>query len=70
MKEKLELQLAKITEESKLLIMLKETMPFMAIKELKQIPISIIKRLNNLPPEFLNALARRNNLAVGILLTN
>jgi hypothetical protein len=64
MKEKLESQLSKITDESKLLVMLRETIPFMAIRDLKQIPISIIKRLHQIPPEYLNYLAKRNYLMV------
>lgn len=53
-----------MTDESKLIIMLKETISFMPVRDLKQVPISIIKRLTNVPDVVLNLLAKNGFLMV------
>jgi len=62
LKGRLENQLNTMTDESKLHIMLTETIPYMNSKDLKQIPISIIKRLSTIPEKFLNFLATKGFL--------
>lgn len=42
--------------ESRLHIMLPETISYMTSKDLKQIPIPIIKRLSTIPERYLNFL--------------
>lgn len=64
LKRKLDSQLDTITDESKLKIMLKETIGFMPVRDLKQVPISIIKRLTNVPVRVLNLLAEYGFLMV------
>ena len=64
LKRRLENQLDTMTDESKLIIMLKETISFMPIRDLKQVPISIIKRLTNVPDVVLNLLAKNGFLMV------
>jgi hypothetical protein len=64
LKRKLDSQLDTITDESKLTIMLKETISFMPVRDLKQVPISIIKRLTNVPEIVLNLLAKNGFLLV------
>lgn len=64
LKRKLDSQLDTITDESQLTIMLKETISFMPVRDLKQVPISIIKRLTNVPEIVLNLLAKNGFLLV------
>lgn len=67
LKRRLENQLDTMTDESKLIIMLKETISFMPVRDLKQVPISIIKRLTNVPDVVLNLLAKNGFLMVDSL---
>ena len=67
LKRRLESQLEGMVDESSLLIMLKETIRFMSSRDLKQVPISIIKRLTNVPDVYLNYLAKAGFLMVLIL---
>jgi hypothetical protein len=62
LKGRLDNQLNSMTDESKLLVMLEETITFMSNRDLKQVPISIIKRLSNVPEKFLNFLAKNGFL--------
>lgn len=62
LKGRLENQLNTMTDESKLHIMLTETITYMNSKDLKQIPISIIKRLSTIPEKYLNFLAVKGYL--------
>lgn len=55
-------------DEPKLLAFLKDTIQLINVKELKGIPISIIKRLKVIPPVYLDTLAKKNFLSVGSLL--
>lgn len=64
MKRRLEGQLETMSDESNLLIMLRETIRFMSSRDLKQVPISIIKRLTNVPDFYLNYLAKFGFLMV------
>lgn len=64
LKRRLENQLDTMTDESKLIIMLKETISFMPVRDLKQVPISIIKRLTVVPDVVLNLLAKNGFLMV------
>lgn len=66
LKARLENQLNNISDETKLIIMLKETIKYMYVKDLKQVPISIIKRLSSVPEVYLNHLARYGFLMVGV----
>ena len=52
-------------DEQKLLTFLKDTIQLINVKELKGIPISIIKRLKVIPPVYLDTLAKKNFLSVG-----
>ena len=67
LKRRLENQLDTMTDESKLIIMLKETISYMPVRDLKQVPISIIKRLTNVPDVVLNLLAKNGFLMVNSL---
>ena len=51
-------------DEQKLLVFLKDTIQLINVKELKGIPISIIKRLKVIPPVYLDTLAKKNFLSV------
>lgn len=51
-------------DEPKLLLLLRETFQMIAVRELKSIPISILKRLKVIPPQYLDLLAKRNQLSV------
>lgn len=62
MKSKLDAQLTRL-DENNLLIMLKESIQFLAIKELKSIPINIIKSLKSVPDKYLKYLAMKNFLS-------
>jgi bromodomain-containing factor 1 len=62
MKSKLDAQLTRL-DENNLLIMLKESIQFLAIKELKSIPINIIKSLKIVPDKYLKYLAMKNFLS-------
>ena len=57
-------------DEQKLLVFLKDTIQLINVKELKGVPISIIKRLKVIPPVYLDTLAKKNFLSVGSLLIN
>ena len=59
MKAQLDLQLSRMTDENKLLLMLQETIGYMGNKDLKSVPISIIKRLSVVPEKYLNILAKK-----------
>ena len=64
LRRRLEGQLETMSDESNLLFMLKETIQFMSSRDLKQVPISIIKRLTNVPDIYLNYLAKSGFLMV------
>ena len=66
MKSKLDEQLDRL-DDTNLLVMLKETIHFMAMRDLKSLPISIIKRLKSVPDLYLNHLAKKNFLSVKLL---
>ena len=63
LKQKLDAFIQKF-DEPKLLIFLKDTIQLISIRELKGIPISIIKRLKIIPPQYLDILAKKNFLSV------
>jgi hypothetical protein len=63
LKDKLE-ELIINMDDAKLLQILQETFHLITINELKLIPISIIKRLQNIPVNYLNLLAEKNTLSV------
>ena len=58
MKTKLDRQLDLIKDENGLLLMLKETIHFLSRRDLKSIPVSIIKRLKQVPDSYLHHLAK------------
>ena len=62
MKDKLDKQLDCIREEAGLLIMLRQTIEFLNVRDLKSIPISIIKRLRHVPDVYLHHLASKKLL--------
>lgn len=62
MKGKLDQQLDCIKGESGLLLMLRDTIHFLSIRDLKSIPVSIIKRLKQVPDSYLHHLAKKNLL--------
>lgn len=65
LKEKIELVVMRLPE-SHLQMLLKETAVLLTLKELKIIPLSVIKRLSNIPPQYLKLLIERGLLQVFI----
>eukprot|EP01039_Chlorochromonas_danica_P010198 gene10198-11285_t len=61
LKEKIELVVMRLPE-SHLQMLLKETAVLLSLKELKIIPLSVIKRLSNIPPQYLKLLIEKGLL--------
>lgn len=53
-----------LVDDTGLLILLKETIRFLGFKELKSIPISILKRIHRIPPQYLKILVEKNLINV------
>ena len=63
--ERLLSQIERVSEtlaENELLVLLRETIKFIGVQELKSVPISIINRLKTIPPKVLSLLHEKNVL--------